>query len=157
VAETCRRLGIRSVRAVLGDAAFRLPFREQGLFDRVLLDAPCSGLGILSRHPDGKWNKEASDIPRLAALQRRMLDEAALQVKPGGRLLYAVCTLSRQECEDQAAGFVKDHPELAQADLALELPGRGRELVDEQGFFRAYPHVHGTEGFFSALFVRKTA
>lgn len=156
LAETCRRLGIGSVRAVLADAASPLPLRQGAAFDKIMVDAPCSGLGVLSRHPDGKWNKKDSDIPRLAQLQRRMLEGAAGCLSGEGRLLYVNCTISREESEGLVDRFLEDHPNMALVDLSSRVPEWGEGLVDARGFFRTYPHAHGMEGFFGALFVRKT-
>ncbi|MCG2794439.1 MAG: 16S rRNA (cytosine(967)-C(5))-methyltransferase RsmB [Actinomycetia bacterium] len=82
-----------------------------GLFDRVLLDAPCSGLGTLSRRPDIRWRRQPGDIPGLAALQRSLIAEGALLVKPGGALIYSTCTVSRVENEDIVWSFLREHPE----------------------------------------------
>lgn len=155
LAETCRRLGIRSVSAVKADAGRSLPFRPGTAFDRIMVDAPCSGLGILSRHPDGKWNKQESDIPRLAEIQRRILEGAASCLGGQGRLLYVNCTISPEESEELVDRFLEDHPEMARIDLSSHVPRWGEALVDGRGFFRTYPHTHGMEGFFGALFVKE--
>jgi 16S rRNA (cytosine967-C5)-methyltransferase len=156
LAESARRLGARGVAAVAADAAERLSDVIGRRFDRILVDAPCSGLGVISRHPDIKLTKGPEDIHRLALLQKAILYQAVHLLKPGGRLLYATCTLSQEENEGVVEGIFKENAELALADLKTSTPPWARDLIDDNGFFRSLPHIHGMEGFFGVLF-RKTA
>jgi 16S rRNA (cytosine967-C5)-methyltransferase len=137
------RLGTTAVRPVVGDAG-RPPLR--GTFDAVLVDAPCSGLGTLRRHPEMRWRRRPEDVARLAVLQRALLDGVAPFVRPEGVLVYAVCTLTRDENEDVIAAFLDKHPH-----FRLEgAPPAPPELVTADGFLRTLPHRHGLDGFFAA-------
>lgn len=153
--DNCRRLGLGIIRPVAADAlgGVTAPFRHR--FHRVLVDAPCSGLGVLSKHPDGKWNRNEADIKRLARLQRELLIQAADLVERGGRVLYATCTISREENEGMVEGFLKKRHDMGLEDLSGVAPPWARPLIDGRGFFRTYPHIHGIEGFFAALMVKK--
>src|SRR6185369_31711 len=100
--ETARRLGITSVSRItcdLLDPAAPLA----AAYDLIVLDAPCSGLGVLRRHPDAKWRLQPADVPRLAQLQRQLLDAVVARLAPGGALIYSVCTFTRAEGPDQVA------------------------------------------------------
>ena len=104
--ETARRLGLASVRPVvcdLLDPAAPLA----AAYDLIVLDAPCSGLGVLRRHPDAKWRLQPGDVPRLAELQRRLLDAVVPRLAPGAALIYSVCTFTRAEGPDQVAALVQ--------------------------------------------------
>jgi 16S rRNA (cytosine967-C5)-methyltransferase len=139
------RLGA-TVAVAVGDA--RQP-SFAGAFDAVLVDAPCSGLGTLRRHPELRWRRRPEDIARLAAVQREMLAGVAPLVRPGGVLVYAVCTLAREENEDVVAAFRATHPGFVveHAAHAARLPA---ELVTTDGFLQTVPHRHGLDGFFAA-------
>ncbi len=145
------RLGTRSIRTRVADAAGDLGRDLDESFHRVLVDAPCSGLGTLRRNPEIKWRLGASDIPPLAALQGRLLDNAARCVAPapgGGILVYSTCTLLKQENEDVVLDFLRRHGDFR---LSREVGGIPPELLDPQGFFRTFPHRHNTDGFFAAV------
>ena len=112
--------------------------------DAVLVDAPCSGLGVLRRHADLRWTKRESDVARLAALQGALLDAAARWVRPGGRLVYATCTILGAENEDVVRAFLERHPR-----FALEpLPESIAEFT-AAGFFRTWPQRHDMDGAFA--------
>ncbi len=129
--------------------------RLAGKFDRVIVDAPCSGLGTLRRNPDLKWRQSAEAIAGLAATQAAILESAARLLKPGGRLVYATCSLLRAENEEVAQAFSQAHPglrPLAVQDLLQQAkvadPAR---LCSIDGLFlRLWPHRHATDGFFAA-------
>jgi len=120
VAREAERLGAFVVRAVVGDAR-RPPLA--GTFDAVLVDAPCSGLGTLRRHPEVRWRRQPADVARLAVLQREILDGVAPLVRPGGTLVYAVCTLMREENADVIRDFVAAWPRFGVDDLAGVVAG----------------------------------
>lgn len=113
VQETVARLGFPNVTVLAADATCPQPGR---FFTKVLVDAPCSGLGVLRRNPDLRWNRRLSDIPKMAARQRALLEVAAGSLLPGGALVYSTCTLTREENEDVFRDFMGDHPELEPED-----------------------------------------
>ena len=152
LASNAERLGIKNISPIEADASVPLSPLFQEKFNRVIIDAPCSGLGVISRHPDIKWNRQEEDIPRLAAMQKRFLDAAVSVVEKGGELLYVVCTVSREENEGVVREFLEGHRDVSLVDLRRQAPGWCMDLVDDQGFFRAYPHIHNMDGFFAALF-----
>ena len=141
--------------------------RLAGKADRVLVDAPCSGLGTLRRHPDLKWRQSPQTVQEMAVLQAAILKSAARMVKPGGRLVYATCSLLRQENEDVALAFSRSNPEFQPVAVSALLQDlkiteaaalcTPTVLVDETvpastvDFLRLWPHRHQTDGFFAAV------
>lgn len=140
------RLGLSGVHAVTGDA--RLPPLRTP-FDAVLVDAPCTGLGTLRRHPELRWRRRPEDVLRLAALQRAILHQVAPLVRPGGILVYAVCTLTREESEDVITDFLAAHPRFGVEPGQRIVSERARELFDSDGCMRTLPSRHGVDGFFA--------
>ena len=146
-----------TARVVIADA---LDWAPPGAFDAVLLDAPCSATGIFRRHPDVLYRAHAGIVAEMAALQARLLDRAADWVKPGGRLVYATCSLEPAEGEDQLARFLADHP-----DYRIDPPGP--DLLPDgivphsDGYIRTLPGTladrGGCDGFFVARLVRASA
>jgi 16S rRNA (cytosine967-C5)-methyltransferase len=141
-------------RVVALDAARPLPFGP--VFDRVLLDAPCSGLGTLRRDPDLKWSRLPTDLARFAPAQALMLTRAADAVRPGGSLVYATCSSEPEENDQVIAAFLTSRPDFA---LVRATPGpavpRGDTLVDDAGFLRTLPFRDGLDAFFAAVLVRQ--
>ncbi|HEX7689805.1 MAG TPA: RsmB/NOP family class I SAM-dependent RNA methyltransferase [Burkholderiaceae bacterium] len=134
--------------------------RLAGKIDRVLVDAPCSGLGTLRRNPDLKWRLSAKAIDELVELQGRILDSACRLLKPGGRLVYATCSPLRREDEAIAEAFGAAHPQFERLDAAELLKSAGVERADElvvDGYFRSWPHRHGMDGFFAAAWQKSAA
>ncbi len=135
--------------------------RLAGKIDRVLVDAPCSGLGTLRRNPDLKWRQTPKALEELALKQLAILQSAARLLKPGGRLVYATCSLLMQENEAIAQAFTQANPEFevlsASAELErLKVPQAATLCSGDQAeFLRLWPHRHGTDGFFAALWVKK--
>jgi len=131
--------------------------RLVGKIDRVLVDAPCSGLGTLRRNPDLKWRQSPKAVEELQAKQLAILKSAARMLKPGGRLVYATCSLLDAENEAIAAAFSAEHPEFQLLDASQTLEKahveRASELC-EKGFVRLWPHRHQTDGFFAAVWER---
>ena len=152
IIENSRRLGTTILQPVRGDAA---TYRE-GSFDRILIDAPCSGLGVLRRHPDGRWNKSERSIREKQALQKKVLENCSKLVKPGGVLVYATCTTEPEENEDVIRGFLAGHPGFALDDPRPFLPGPAAKCIDPEGFFRTFPVEPEMDGFFGARVVRKS-
>jgi 16S rRNA (cytosine967-C5)-methyltransferase len=113
-----RRLGVRSCSLISCDLTDpRAPLRP--VYDRVLLDAPCSGLGVLRRHPEAKWRRSRADVQELAACQAKMLEALAPRVRPGGVLVYSVCTFTDEEGAQQITRFLAAHPEFSRAGEPL--------------------------------------
>ena len=143
------RLGATIVETLPGDAA-GTPEAFRGAFDGVLLDAPCSGLGTLRRNPEIRWRITPMDLKKCLQIQKRLLRAAADCVKPGGLLVYCVCTVTPEENENVAADLLAARPGFKR----IPPGGIPPELIDADGFFRTFPHRHGTDGFFGAVFVR---
>jgi 16S rRNA (cytosine967-C5)-methyltransferase len=122
-----------------------------GPYDRVLVDAPCSGSGTLGRRPDLYLRREAEDVSTLSRLQADIAARAASVLRPGGRMVYAVCSVLRQEAEDVVAALLARDPSLAPAPFDA---GPARALAGEESQLRLLPHVHGTDGYFLASFVK---
>jgi 16S rRNA (cytosine967-C5)-methyltransferase len=152
ITENSERLGITIIRPVRGDAA---TFR-QGSYDKVLVDAPCSGLGVLRRHPDGRWTKPESIVGDHAAVQQRILENCAKLVKPGGSIVYATCTTEPEENEAVIGRFLDaSMGEFTIEDPRPYLPGPAAELVDGQGFFRTFPGHPDLDGFFAVRMLQR--
>jgi 16S rRNA (cytosine967-C5)-methyltransferase len=154
LATNANRLGIQIIHPAVADATSDISALLRLPFDRVLVDAPCSGLGVLSRHPDVKWNRDRKGIKGLALLQMTILHQAAGMLKRGGRMLYVTCTISREENEGVVEGFLKDHPDMVLENLRDQAPEWAVEFVDERGFMRTFPHLDPMDGFFAALFTK---
>ncbi|VVB86857.1 tRNA (cytosine(48)-C(5))-methyltransferase [uncultured archaeon] len=129
--------------------------RLKGTADCVFIDAPCSGMGVFRRNPDSKWRLTEQDISELAAKQKDILRDYNELVKPGGRLVYATCTISREENEDVVRAFLEERKEFCLIPAAEVNPELFSKFMTEEGFFRSLPHVHGTDGFFGAVMRRK--
>jgi 16S rRNA (cytosine967-C5)-methyltransferase len=127
--------------------------RLAGKIDRVLVDAPCSGFGTLRRNPDLKWRQGPRAIDELAAKQGRILDAAARLVKAGGRLVYATCSLLREENDAIADAFAAAHPQFQPLDCGELLAAQRIDMGGSR--LRLWPHLQGTDGFFAAAFVRR--
>jgi 16S rRNA (cytosine967-C5)-methyltransferase len=154
LSKNARRLGVTGILPTAADATRSLAELFPKGFDKILLDAPCSGLGVLARHPDGKWNRNAGDIGRLARIQTEMLLQAASILRPGGKMLFVVCTLSREENEGVVDCFLERHKDITLRDLREDAPGWAQPLIDDRGFLKTFPHIHDMDGFFAALFTR---
>jgi 16S rRNA (cytosine967-C5)-methyltransferase len=129
--------------------------RLRGKIDRVLVDAPCTGLGTLRRNPDLKFRQTAEGLAELNAKQRAILESAAGLVKPGGRLVYGTCSLLREENEAIVEAFLAAHADFRLVPAAEVLERQGVRVPFEGPYLRLYPHVHGTDGFFAAVMDRE--
>ena len=147
-----KRTGL-SGELVVADAALWPNARR---FDAVLLDAPCSATGAFRRHPDVLWNARPGDIASLATVQSALLASAARRVKPGGRLIYSVCSLEMEEGEGQARAFLTDHPGFALDPVKPGEGGAPDASLSSEGWLRILPHhmPGGLDGFFIARFRR---
>ena len=156
LAPRAARAGITSVHTlVLGEDGARAR-RLAGKLDRVLVDAPCSGFGTLRRNPDLKWRHGPDAIVELAAKQRRILEAAARLLKPGGRLIYATCSILNEENDAVTDDFQRQHAEFQPLSCAELLAGQ-RITLDTGERLRLYPHLHGTDGFFAAAFEKSSS
>jgi 16S rRNA (cytosine967-C5)-methyltransferase len=140
--------------AIVRSDARHLPFDRS--IDTLLIDAPCSGLGVLRREPDVRWRRAASDLPTMAALQRSLIEEALRALAPGGRLIYATCSSEPEENEDLVADLLDSEQGLARLDLRLEgLPGSMTPLLTDDGALRTWPHAHGLDAFYAVVIERR--
>jgi len=147
LATATERLGLASVHGRIYDARGAAD-AWSGRFPRVLLDAPCTGLGTLRRRPEIKWRRRPEDLPRAAALQAELLAGVAGTVAPGGLLVYSTCSLEPEETDEVIDTFLQRH-----SAFALEAPGPVLQTFADpatDGFLRAWPHRHDTDGFFVA-------
>ena len=130
--------------------------RHKRKFDRVLVDAPCSGTGTWRRNPDSRWRPLGPGLEQLVPLQANILDSAARLVKPGGRLVYATCSLLPEENENQIAAFLETHPDFTVKPVAEVWAEENAGPVPAEGpYLRLSPGKHDTDGFFAAVLERK--
>ncbi len=127
--------------------------RLAGKADRVLVDAPCSGLGTLRRNPDLKWRQDETSVAELTVKQAAILAAAATLVRPGGRLVYATCSLLSAENDEIVAAFLEKHPDFSLLPASAVLGKQG--IACEGDVLRLLPHKHNTDGFFAAAMERK--
>jgi len=149
--ELARRLGHDNIVFANADVAAAPPLRVESA-GFVLLDAPCSGIGTLREHPEIRWRLKADDFSRMAELQRAMLENAAALVRPGGAIVYAVCSLAPQEGQRVVRGFTAEHPE-----FALERPADPllASCLQSDGTMATSPERGGLDGFFAARMRRR--
>jgi len=146
----CERLGISSVDAIALDATRALPFdASTPRFKRVLVDAPCSGTGTLRSNPEIKWRLTADDLKRLAELQFKLLKQGSRWLAPAGRLVYSTCSIEPKENEEVVRRFL-----IGTRYFHLREPAARADLITADGFVRTFPHRHGCDGFFAAVFER---
>ena len=161
-AQRLRRAGAHNVerRAIDGDSRKWLK-RHAGAFDRVLVDAPCTGTGTWRRNPDGRWTLQPKDLEELLPKQAAILDAASKLVKPGGGLIYATCSVLPAENEKQIASFLERHPNFEVVPVEAlwrdVLPSEPPADAGNTPYLRLSPLKHGTDGFFAAALVRKAA
>jgi 16S rRNA (cytosine967-C5)-methyltransferase len=150
--ETLRRAGTHHAHVAHVADTGPLPFA--GGFDRVLVDAPCSGLGTVRREPDIKWRRHESDLADLASRQLALLERAADVVRPGGRLVYATCSSEPEENERVVERFLARHGGFHPVDLRATGPQALAALLDDRGMLRTLPFTHGLEAFYAAALRR---
>jgi 16S rRNA (cytosine967-C5)-methyltransferase len=151
VGEAAARLGVTIVETLEGPVETLAPARA-GTCDGVLVDAPCTNLGVLRRNPEVKWRRQPADLPAAAERQRSILAAAGVLVRPGGRLVYATCSLEPEENDDVARAFLAGRP-----DFAVDAPAGFPVAPDAGGFVRCLPHRHATDGFTAIRFRRQRA
>jgi 16S rRNA (cytosine967-C5)-methyltransferase len=147
---------VSRLNAVIVDAQVRDAREKPGKafferFDRILIDAPCTGLGTLRRNPEIKWRTLPADAEKCSLLQKAILESAAACLKKGGYLIYSTCTITQEENEAVIEDFTNRHPDFICNRPPDEI---NSVLVDDHGYFRSYPHHHGTDGFFGAVLVK---
>jgi 16S rRNA (cytosine967-C5)-methyltransferase len=148
VAKTLELHGLKRVSLMIGDASDLFPFKSES-FDRVLLDAPCSGTGTLRHNPEIRWRLINEDIKRLAEQQLRFLQNASVVVKPGGVLVYSACSVEPEENE----GVIKEF--LLANGRYRQIPVVVKPMLVAGGAARTWPHKHGTDGFYIAALRRE--
>jgi 16S rRNA (cytosine967-C5)-methyltransferase len=148
------RLGVTNTEFIQDDASdFTNDMITTQRFDKILLDAPCSGLGVLSKKPDIRWKREVEDIISLSKLQSKLLENASKYVKPGGVIVYSTCTTEPEENIEVVKGFLAAHPEFT-IDTASKFINK--ELVNEEGCIETFPHRHNIDGAFAARLVKQS-
>ncbi len=152
--EGAERLGIRCMECAVRDAAEPEEAGREA-YDRVLVDAPCSGLGLVRKKPDIRLKKNGDEIDRLIQVQRDILTNAAGYVKQGGVLVYSTCTLSRKENEKNLEWFLKEHSDFIGEDISAFLPREWDVKTAKEGYLTLLPHKTGTDGFFISRMRRK--
>lgn len=146
------RLGINVIETQQADLTCDLPEPLKERFDHVLVDAPCTGLGTLRRNPEIKWHTAAADLTGFTRTQNTVLQNASLGVRKGGRLIYCTCSIMPQENENVISNFLKLNSHFS---LCPPPESISPKLIDSHGYFRTFPHLHNTDGFFAAILKRK--
>lgn len=150
------RLGIDTVKTMVHD--LEKPFSNKKLeeYDRILLDAPCSGLGVIRRNPDIKWDLSRKDLNRFKIKQKKYLNRVSQLVKSKGIIVYAVCSLEPEENEAVINEFLKKNTHFQIFKNFKDLPINIQPFIDQSGFIRTLPHIHGMDGFFSVCLQKMT-
>jgi len=149
--QNMKRLGIERISPLAADVTTSLSFLKCSV-NKIMVDGPCSGLGVISKHPDTKLTKKEDDIKRLAMIQKSILSRSCRLLNRDGEMLYVTCTLSKEENEGMVEGFLRENHGVVLQDLRQRISPRGVQLVDDNGFLKTFPPIHGMEGFFAALF-----
>jgi 16S rRNA (cytosine967-C5)-methyltransferase len=158
VEENCARLGVSIVTPVAMDAT-RLGDRQaasssstlfEAPFDRILVDAPCSGLGVLRRHPEGKWHKASAQVLQQQSRQSAILRQTSRLLRPGGVIVYSTCSTEPEENERVIEQFCADHAGFSREAVTPWLPPSGRNLVTAHGEFSTMTSIASMDGFFAA-------
>src|SRR6202046_4714215 len=146
--DVARRFRHRNIEFLCADLTVAPPLASSSI-EYVLLDAPCTGLGTLREHPEIKWRLKPSDPARMAAIQSRMLDNAAALVRHGGAIVYSVCSIAPEEGEGVVDGFLARHDDFA-IDSSIVGRDEFRDALDARGFMKTRPDLGGLDGFFAA-------
>jgi 16S rRNA (cytosine967-C5)-methyltransferase len=150
------RLGVSNVTGMKCDLSRPLENEFADAFHRILLDAPCSGLGVLRRNPEAKWRVLETDLKRYRNTQLQMLHHLCRCVRPSGVLVYAVCSMEPEENEDVIDRFLKEHSNFALRQIHPEISEQGNSLLDKRGYLKTSPGMHPMDGFFGACLQRLT-
>lgn len=146
-----KRLGVFMVRCQSHAWTDGSLERGQAAFDRILVDAPCSGLGVLGRNPDIRWRPDRKDLRPFAARQVAIIENSLCLLKPGGRLVYAVCSMEPEETDGVIATILQGHPEIRRVESLAEMPNSAVSDFWKEGALRTSPHLDGMDGFFAAV------
>jgi 16S rRNA (cytosine967-C5)-methyltransferase len=150
--KNAERLGVTCIEFVQDDATdFHNDIVSSERFDKILLDAPCSGLGVLSKKPDIRWKREPEDIINLAKYQRKLLENASKYLKPNGVIVYSTCTIEPEENFELIKSFLADHPEYKIDNAANFIHS---ELVNAEGCIETFPHKQSTDGSFAVRLLK---
>lgn len=151
---TCKRLGLDIIQTAPIDGRKAAEYLQHESFDAVLVDAPCSGLGVMRRKPDIKYTKREEDFESLHIIQLALLDNAVKVLKPGGRLVYSTCTVNTSENEETVQAFLASHPEMK----LVEIENLPEQLLQrgQHGMIQVFPQDFGSDGFFVAAFQKTT-
>jgi 16S rRNA (cytosine967-C5)-methyltransferase len=147
IKSSCERLGISNVETIMADSSTL----EMEPVDRIILDVPCSGLGVLRKKPDIKWRRQPEDIAKLAIQQASLLESASRLLKPGGVLVYSTCTIEPEENEGVIRAFLAAHPEFHLDDASQFV---NKAVTTPDGFVETFPHRHHIDGSFAARLVK---
>ncbi len=157
----CQRLGLKNVRPIVGDArqtSWRRAIESEALsVDRVLVDAPCSGLGVLRRHPDAKWRKDSLSFDRHQRLQRQILESVATCLRPGGVLVYSTCSTESEENEAVVEKFLSAHAEFRRESVAPWLPAAAHKLVSQLGDFSTMGNPASMDYFYAVRLTKASS
>ncbi len=154
IEQSAERLGIKSIKTEIHDALIADTEMENKA-DRVLLDAPCTGLGIIRRKPDIKWGRESSDTAEITSLQRKMIVTASKSVKPGGVLVYSTCTIVPEENEEIVEQFLNENSAFEMDDITPIIPEALRNNIKGKGMLQLYTNRDGADGFFISRMRKK--
>ncbi|KMQ50708.1 Ribosomal RNA small subunit methyltransferase B [Chitinispirillum alkaliphilum] len=149
VIQNYKRMGLENIYPIACDGTHP-PFT--GHFDKVLLDAPCTGSGVLQRHPDGRWTRKPSDIESVVNLQRKLMESAASTIGTAGVMVYSTCSIEPEENEQQVEWFLSSHPDFKLDEAPESVPGM---FIDNSGCLRITPYDHELDGMFAARFVKQ--
>lgn len=149
--ENQKRLGIKCISCIPFESFNTRRPELEGRYHRILIDAPCSGLGVIRRHPDIKWNRTRASLSELASQQRSLLNGLAPLIRPGGTMVYATCTLEPEETREVVEDFLSSHPCWGLISAEKVLPGAAKGLVSKEGFLLTVPESQGPDGFFGAI------
>ncbi|MFO7559358.1 MAG: 16S rRNA (cytosine(967)-C(5))-methyltransferase RsmB [Desulfobacterales bacterium] len=151
------RLGVKTVETCRHDLSSPPSKNRLGMFDCILLDAPCSGLGVIRRNPDIKWSEAKKNLIQYQQKQLLFLSNLAHLVKPGGRMIYAVCSTEEEENEHVIESFLATHPEFRLEDRPGSLPDKQPSILYRQSGLKTFPHLHDMDGFFSVCLKRQAS
>jgi 16S rRNA (cytosine967-C5)-methyltransferase len=153
IKSNAERLGVSNIKFIQDDAADLQNEEIKNMkFDKILLDAPCSGFGVLSKKPEIRWKREMKDILALAELQKNMLNSAVKYLKPDGVIVYSTCSTEQEENMDIVNHFLENNPDF-EIDSAVNYVNP--ELVNPNGCIETFPHKHSIDGSFAARLKRK--